>query len=52
MHKTMELQPLAKESIDKKELEETKTYSALFTDKLAGMKYRSDKNFQEFLKCN
>ena len=49
MCETMVLKPLAKEDIDKKELEEIKTNSALVVDKLAGMKYGSTKNYQQFL---
>ena len=49
MCETMVLKPLAKEDIDEKELDEIKTNSALVVNKLAGMKYGSQKNYQQFL---
>ena len=44
MCETMVLKPLGEEDID-----EIKTNSALVVDKLAGMKYGSQKNYQQFL---
>ena len=49
MFETMVLKRLAEKDIDKKELEEMKTNFALVVDKLAGMKYGSTKNYQQFL---
>ena len=49
MHKTMVLQPLAKDDLHEDELDEIKTNSALVIDKLARMKYGSLTTYEQFV---